>query len=127
MNDELDERIDDLVAYIKALAPEVNVLKTGEIFEDEHANLEVYSPLTWTNEQCRTLQRQIAAHTADMHMDTGYLVLVYVCTPEQQIAEAQLTLLRAKKKIRVAEKVLAQAAHLGLLQPESAAADLVPA
>jgi hypothetical protein len=124
VNDELCEQIEGLVEYIKKLAPEVHVFETGEIFEDEHANLEVYSPLTWTEKQCRNLQRQIAERAVDIHMDTGYLILVYVCTPEQQVAEARLEFARAKQKIQATEKILAEAEALGLwsAQPELVAA-----
>ena len=125
MDDELSELIQALKLSIKELSPDVCVSETDEIFEDEHANLEVYPPLTWTNEQCRALQRQIAAQASDMHIDTGYLILVYVCTPEQQVAEAQLELVRVKKKIQSAEKVLIEAAALGLLKAESPQPELV--
>ncbi len=125
MSDELIELIQAMKAHIKELSPDVCVVETDEIFEDEHANLEIYPPLTWTNEQCRALQRQIAAHAADVHMDTGYLMLVYVVTPEQQVTEAQLELVRVKQKIQSVEKILAEAEQIGLLKPTSAPTELV--
>ena len=125
MGDELIELIQAMKLYIKELSLDVCVIETDEIFEDEHANLEVYPPLTWTNEQCRALQRRIAEHAAELHIATGYLILVYVCTPEQQVAEAQLELARVKQKIRSAEKILTEATALGLLKAEAPQPELV--
>jgi hypothetical protein len=125
MSDKLIETIDLLKTQINELAPDFYILDTGEIFEDEHANLEVYPPLTWTNEQCRNLQHQIAAYAADILVDTGYLIPVYVCTPEQQIIEAELTLIRAQQKVQAAEKTLSAAGKLGLYHPLPAQAELV--
>ncbi len=125
MSDELIELVEAMKTRIKEIAPTVQVIETAEIFEDEDVNLEIYPPLTWTNEQCRTLQRQITGHAADLYIDTGYLILVYVCTPEQQVAEAQLELMRVKQQIQSAEKTLAEAEQLGLLKPVSALTELV--
>jgi hypothetical protein len=125
MSNELIELIQAMKIHIKELSPDVCVIETDEIFEDEHANLEVYPPLTWINEQCRALQHQSAGHASDIHIDTGYLILVYVCTPEQQVAEAQHELVRVKKKIQSAEKILTEAGQLGLLKPTPAQAKLV--
>jgi hypothetical protein len=62
-----------------------------------------------------------------MLISLGYLILVYVCTPEQQVAEARLEFVRAKEKIHAAEQVLTEAKALGLLEPSSLEPDLEPA
>ena len=125
MDDELIQLVDELSDYIMSLAPEVQVMETGEIFEDEHANLEVYPPLTWSDSQCRGLQRNISDRAVDIHTEHGYLILTYVCTPAQQIAEAQSYL--SNRQTRKAERVLAEARSLGLYQAPLPESRLVPA
>lgn len=127
MDDELIDLVDEMSDYIMSLAPDVRVVKTGETFEDEHANLEVYPPLAWSEPQCRGLQLRISERAVDVHMETGYLILTYVCTPAQQVAEASLVLGRAAQHIQKAERVLAEARSLGLYRVESEESRLVPA
>jgi len=122
---ELHHHINDLTDYILDISPDAHVEFEPVIYEDEHANLTVYPPLSWTEECCLALQHKIGERVSDMHVETGYLILVYVCTPEQQVAEAQLELVRVKKKIQSAEKVLAEAVALGLLKVEAPQMELV--
>ena len=127
MTTELFEVTQDLADFIKTLAPDVHVRETGAVFEDEHANLEVLAPLTWSEERCRDLQRQISGHAVDIHIETGYLILTYVCTPEQQIQEAEQTLAHAQRQLKGAERVLAEARALGLYQVSSVKSELISA
>jgi hypothetical protein len=112
--DELGSQVDAMIHYICRLAPEVQVEYIPDIFEDEHANLEVYPPLSWDDERCLDLQEEIGAQVVDVHVKSGYLIGVYVYMPEQQIAKAQQELEKARKKQHKAQKILAEAERLGL-------------
>lgn len=116
MNTALENYIQVLVEHIYQLAPEVQVEPTSVIYEDEHANLDVYPPLTWSEEECLALQRQISERTLDMLVDSGYFVLVYVYTPEQQIELARYKLEQVKQQWESTNRFLDQAASLGILQ-----------
>ncbi len=122
---ELRHIIGELTDFIVDLAPDAHVEYEASIYEDEHANLSVYPPLTWNEEQCAFLQDRIGDHVSDLHSDTGYLILTYVVTPEQQIAEAQSYL--ASDQIKRAERILAEARSLGLYQTIPEESRLVPA
>lgn len=124
---ELQQVIYELTDYITDLDTDVHVKREHFIYEDEDVNITVYPPLAWSEEQCSMLKDQISERVADILVETGYLVLVYVCTPEQQVQETQQELAELQKRTDAAQKKLAQAAQLGLLQPEPAPADLVPA
>ncbi len=124
---ELQQVIYELTDYITDLGTDVYVKREHFIYEDEDANITVYPPLAWSEEQCSMLQDQISERIADILVETGYLILVYVCTPDQQVQETQRELTKLQKQTEAAQKKLAQAAQLGLLQPEPAPADLVPA
>lgn len=117
---ELQQVIYEFIDYIADLDAEVFVKREHFIHEDEDANLTVYPPLAWSEEQCSILQDRIDERVADILVETGYLILVYVCTPEQQVQETQQELAKLQKRTEAAQKKLAQAAQLGLLQPESA-------
>lgn len=117
---ELQQVIYEFIDYIADLDAEVFVKREHFIHEDEDANLTVYPPLAWSEEQCSILQDRISERVADILVETGYLILVYVCTPEQQVQETQQELAKLQKRTEAAQKKLAQAAQLGLLQPESA-------
>ena len=124
---ELRHIIDELNDYILDIAPEVRVEDDATVYEDEHANLSVYPPPSWNEMQCAQLQDRIGDRVSDLHIDTGYLILVYVVTPEQQIEEAQSALRRTEKQTQNAERVLAEARSLGLYRVESEESRLVPA
>lgn len=117
MNDDLLLEIDKLREQIRGLAPEVDVQLTGEVFEDESANLEVYPPLSWTEQQCRELQYKTSDLAIDLLLETGHLVLVYVCKPEQLVIEAEHRLKRARQEVEAAERILAEAYTLGIIPP----------
>lgn len=116
MDNALEYHIQTLVEYIYQLAPEVQVEPTSAIYEDEHANLDVYPPLTWSEDGCLTLQHRISERTVDMLVDSGYFVLVYVYTPAQQIELARYKLAQAKQQWESTNRFLDQAASLGILQ-----------
>lgn len=116
MNNALENHIQTLVEYIYQLAPAVQVEPTSVIYEDEHANLDVYPPLTWSEEECLALQRRISERTLDMLVDSGYFVLVYVYTPEQQIELARYKLAQVKQQWETTNRFLDQAESLGILQ-----------
>jgi hypothetical protein len=122
---ELRHAIHTLTDYILLLAPEVCVKEQTVIYEDEHGNLEVYSPLTWDEEQCMDLQEKIGERVSDLHLETGFLILVYVVAPLQQVTEAQHELARIKQREKSIEKILAEAEQIGLLKPTPAQAELV--
>ncbi len=122
---ELHVQINELTDYILDIAPDARVEFEPVVHEDEHANLTIYPPLTWTEEHCLALQHKLGERVSDVHVETGYLILVYVVTPEQQVTEAQLELVRVKKKIQSVEKILAEAEQIGLLKPMSAPTELV--
>ncbi len=124
---ELRHTISELSDYILDLAPDVRVEDEATVYEDEHANLSVYPPLSWDEAQCGQLQDRIGDRVSDLHIDTGYLILVYVVTPEQQIEEAQSALRRTEKQTQKAERVLAEARSLGLYRVESEESRLVAA
>lgn len=122
---ELHSAIHTLIDYIIQLTPEVFVKEEKVIYEDEHANLEVYPPLTWDEEQCIDLQEKIGERVSELHVETGFLVLVYVVSPLQQVVEVQRELIQLKQRERAIEKKLAEAAALGLLKLAPAQAELV--
>ena len=114
MNKELEHNIQNMVNYIYMLAPEVRVEHISVIFGDEDANLKVYPPLTWNEEQCDELEDKIAEHVVDILVQAGYLILVGVYTPEEQIAKMRHKLALAQQEQAQANHFLAQAAALGL-------------
>jgi hypothetical protein len=124
MTDELDRQISEMVDHIMSLVPEARVEVTGDIFEDEHANLEVYPPLDWDEERCLDLQHEISKRVVDIHVDTGYFIAVYVYLPEQQVEKAKQERVKARydqalaqERQKLAEKVLSEAQELGLYRP----------
>jgi hypothetical protein len=124
---ELYRLIDELTEFIHDVAPAVRVEYEKTIYTDEDANLSVYPPLDWDEDLCWELQQKITEHTVDLHIDTGYFILVGVYMPDQQVAELQKELVQTKQKVQSLEKSLAEAETLGLLQPTYAQAALVPA
>ncbi len=118
MESQLNEQIEQLTEFIRREAPSVHVLDTGDVFEGESANLAVYPPLSWTEQQCRELQRKIAEQAAESLINHGYLILTYVYKPEQQILSAKTQLQDAKRTVESAQKILSQAVDLGLLQSD---------
>lgn len=114
MNKELERNIQNMINYIDVLAPEVRVEHIPAIYGDEDANLKVYPPLTWNEEQCDELEDQIAEHVVDTLVDAGYLILVGVYTPEEQVAKMRHKLALAQRQQAQANQFLTQAAALGL-------------
>ncbi len=106
----LNIQIESMIGYIREFAPEVYVRFNPAIYEDEHANIDILPPLSWDDERCLDLQEALGGHVVDIHVDTGYLIGVYVYTREQQISEA-------RRKREDAERVLTEAETLGLLEP----------
>lgn len=121
---ELWKILDDLQEIILDLAPDVRVEIDSAIYEDEHANLTIYPPLSWSEEQCLDLQERIGERLVELHRQTGYFILSYVLTPEQQVAEAKQTIHQAQQRVQAAERLLNEAAALGLW---SQPAEVVPA
>jgi hypothetical protein len=116
MNSILEHQIQTLVEFIYELSPEVQVEQVNGTYEDEHANLDVYPPLTWSEDQCLKLQHRIAERTVDVLIDSGYFILVYVYTPEQQIELAQYKLTQVQQQWESANRILHNAATLGIFQ-----------
>lgn len=118
---ELDILVESMINYIEKVEPDVHVKFNPEVYEDEQANLNVYPPLPWTDEKCLDLQEKIGERVVDTYLDTGFLILVYVYMPEQQIAEAQREQTLAEEMLKnveqrrsEAERVLTEAKVLGL-------------
>lgn len=124
---ELYHQIDEMVDYILDIEPQARVEVENATYEDEHANLSVYPPLAWDEDRCLALQRQIGERVSDVHLETGYLILVGVYSPDQQVEEAARELEWAKKKLQSAEKILSEAVTLGILKPTSHVNGLVSA
>jgi hypothetical protein len=122
MDMSLELQIEDLVSFINELAPEVRVERENVIYEDEHANLKVYPPLTWDEDRCFRIQDRIAERVVDALIDTGYLILVGVYTPQQQIELARQRSATARKQWQAADQVLRQAAVVGLAPMPAAVA-----
>jgi len=88
-----------MMDYISDLAPEVRVEDENVRYESEHANLAVYPPLSWTEDQCDELQTRIGERITDLNIETGYLILVGVYSPVEQVAEMQRELAVTQKKL----------------------------
>ena len=71
MNADLNSQIQAMVEFVRDLAPEVRVEHANVIYEDEHANLKVYPPLTWDEDRCLALQHRIAEKVMDVHIASG--------------------------------------------------------
>ena len=53
MNADLNSQIQAMVEFVRDLAPEVRVEHANVVYEDEHANLKVYPPLTWDEDRSK--------------------------------------------------------------------------
>lgn len=122
---ELYQLVDELTEFIQDIVPEARVEYERFIFSDEDANLRVFPPLAWDEDQCWELQQKITARVVDVHLETGYLILTGVYMPEQQVTELKAELIKSQQKVQSIEKSLSEAQGLGLLQPNYAPADLV--
>ena len=114
-----------MMDYISDLAPEVRVEDENVRYESEHANLAVYPPLSWTEDQCDELQTRIGERITDLNIETGYLILVGVYSPVEQVAEMQRELAVTQKKIKSLEARLSEAESIGLLRPIQTSSELV--
>jgi hypothetical protein len=102
MTEALEQSIAELVSYIKELCPDARLRVTGNRFEDEDANIDIYPPLDWTLSQLDELEEKIGDRKLDILTGRGHFIHTFVYEPEQQIEEA----LRQKAE---AERVLAEA------------------
>jgi hypothetical protein len=102
MTETLEQSIAELVSYIKELCPDARIRVTGNRFEDEDVNIDVYPPLDWTLDQLDELEEKIGDKKLVILTEQGHVVHTFVYEPEQQIEEA----LRQKAE---AERVLAEA------------------
>lgn len=114
MSKEVELQIQAVIDYIQTQASEVRVEQRDVIYQDEDANLDIYPPLSWDEERCLDFQEQISSHLVDVLLDSGYLILIYVYTPEQQIAKARRELARTQRRQVQIGQFLGQAAALGL-------------
>lgn len=121
MEASLSENVEQLTVYIRELCPEARVEVSDDIFETEDANVVVYPPLSWDNEQVAELQHQLSERSLETLVETGYHILVYVYERQQQIAEAVRQQQTAAQQMeqaaqlqREAECVLQEAARLHL-------------
>ncbi len=121
MEASLLENIEQLTVYIRELCPEARVEVSDDIFETEDANVVVYPPLSWDDEQVAELQHQLSERSLETLVETGYHILVYVYERQQQIAEAvrqqQIAVRQMEQAAqlqREAERVLQEATRLHL-------------
>ncbi len=99
MTEAIEQSIAELVGHIKALCPDARLHVTGNRFEDEDANIDVYPPFDWTMDE---LEEKIGEVKLDILLEHGHFIHTFVYEPEQQIEEAR----RQKAE---AERVLAEA------------------
>ena len=102
MTEALEQSIAELVSYTKELCPDAQLRISGNRFEDEDANIDIYPPLDWTMVQLDELEEKIGEKKLDILVERGHFIHTFVYEPEQQIEEA----LRQKAE---AERVLAEA------------------
>ncbi|MEJ2555609.1 MAG: hypothetical protein P8186_05165 [Anaerolineae bacterium] len=102
MTDALEQSLAELIGYIKELCPGARLRITGNRFEDEDANIDIYPPLDWTLDQLDELEEKIGDRKLDILIERGHFIHTFVYEPEQQIEEA----FRQKAD---AERVLAEA------------------
>lgn len=124
---ELSRLIEQLTEFILDVAPDARVELEQHIYEDEDANISVFPPLDWDDDQCLDLQETITGRAVEVHLETGYMIAVYVFMPEQQVAEAESRRKRALKEVEAADRILAEAAALGLTNGQPQQSDPVPA
>jgi hypothetical protein len=97
---ELHQLVDELTEFIQDIVPNAHVEYERFIFTDEDANLRVFPPLTWDEDQGWELQQKITEHVVDVHLETGYLILTSVYTPQQQVVEIKSELAKSKQKVQ---------------------------
>ena len=102
MTEAIEQSIAELVGHIKALCPDARLRVTGNRFEDEDANIDVYPPLNWTLYQLDELEEKIADKKLDILIERGHFIHTFVYESEQQVEEALRLLAEA-------ERVLAEA------------------
>ncbi len=119
---DLNIQVELMTNYIHNLEPGIRVNFNLRLYEDEHANINVYPPLSWGDNRCLDLQEKIGNRVIDIYLDTGFLILVYVYMPQQQITEAQREqklvereLMLVEQRRKTARQLLIQAKKLGLL------------
>jgi hypothetical protein len=122
---ELDRLVKQVTEYIEDLASDIRIEYEPVIYEDEDANLSVYPPLSWSEDRCLDFQSQITEYTTELHLNTGYIISVYVLTPAQQVDEAQRELAKAEQRLASLRHLLCEAQTLGLMQ--TAKVEAIPA
>jgi hypothetical protein len=124
---EIERLVEQVEEFIDDLIPGARIKRETAPYSGEDARLSVYPPLSWDEEQCLEMQTQISSHTVDIHLDTGYVISVYVYMPAQQVTEAQRHLQEARAAVQAAEKILAEAQQIGLWQPQPTTPETIPA
>lgn len=114
MRQELKTQIQTMIEFIYSLSADVRVKHTDVIYEDEHANLQVYPPLTWAEQHCLELEDKIAEEVINVLINSGFLILVRLYTPEEQIAQARQKLAEVQRQTIKTTHFLAHAAALGV-------------
>ena len=102
MTEALERSIAELVSFIKESCSDGRLRVTGNRFEDEDANIDIYPPLDWTSEQLDELEERIGSKKLGILIERGHFIHTFVYEPEQQVEEA----IRQKAE---AERVLAEA------------------
>ena len=124
MDSQVRGEINRIIDFIYHIAPDVRVVNSGDIYESERANLDVYPPLQWSEDQCLELQSLITEQLVETLINYGYLILAYVHTAEQQVQIAQAELESATRTALSARKVLSTARDLGIISVEPTRAEL---
>lgn len=77
----LERLITVFCLFIKERCPEASISVTKDVFEDEDADIDVYPPSSWTEEQAYALHDQLAEKSVQILRETGYLILAGVFEP----------------------------------------------
>jgi hypothetical protein len=77
----IEKLVTNFCLFIKDHCPDASISVTKDIFDDEDADIDVYPPSSWTDEQSYALHDQLAAKSVEILCETGYLILAGVFEP----------------------------------------------
>ncbi|MDI6794726.1 MAG: hypothetical protein QME81_17975 [bacterium] len=78
---DIDRQVTNFSIFIKELCPEANVVIEPHLYETEDANIFVYPPPDWSDEECYALEDKLSQKSIDILLETGYQVLMAVFGP----------------------------------------------
>ena len=74
----LEDLIADFCLFIQSLCPEATIQVIRDVYEDEDANIAVYPPPDWSDEQRDALEERLSERSVDILLKVGYCLLVGV-------------------------------------------------